>query len=154
MAFVVEDGTGLDDANALVDVQFCDDYHADRGNDGWAGTAEQKQAAIIQASDYMLSMPWVSSPVSSTQGCAWPRAAYSTIPAQVKKACAEYSLRALTSALAPDPAVTPGIKKKRGKVGPLETDQEFSASTVSARQPYPAADRYIAGFLISGGVYK
>ena len=53
MAFTVEDGTGVAGANSLVDVAFADEYFADRGNTVWAAlTEEQKQSALILASDY------------------------------------------------------------------------------------------------------
>ena len=54
MAFTVEDGNGLPDANAYVDVAFADEYFADRGNTDWAAATDpNKQVAIVKATDYI-----------------------------------------------------------------------------------------------------
>ncbi len=50
MTFVVEDGTGLANANAYIAVAFADSYFADRGIQKWADVtdASLKQQAIVQ----------------------------------------------------------------------------------------------------------
>ena len=56
MALIVEDGTGIEDANGLITVAFADSYFADRGASAWGGTDEVKGIAIIKATDYMELM--------------------------------------------------------------------------------------------------
>ena len=44
VAFIVEDGTNVENANAYVTLEYADAYFTDRGNDSWlAFTTEQKQ---------------------------------------------------------------------------------------------------------------
>ena len=44
VAFIVEDGTNVENANAYVTLEYADAYFTDRGNDAWlAFTTEQKQ---------------------------------------------------------------------------------------------------------------
>lgn len=54
MAFTVEDGNGLVNANAYIDVAFADDYFTDRGIADWLRAVDTaKQVAIIKATDYI-----------------------------------------------------------------------------------------------------
>lgn len=52
--FVVEDGNGLPDANAYVNIAYADDYFASRGVAAWASASTpNKQTAIVRATDYI-----------------------------------------------------------------------------------------------------
>lgn len=115
MAFVVEDGTGLANANAYASLSFIDDYHSDRGNTKWAGADSLKEAAIVRATDY-VDQRFVNlfrgSKGSDAQSLEWPRYDalsdngyyYEGVPDNLKKAVAEYALRALLlNVLATDP---------------------------------------------------
>lgn len=57
MAFLLEDGTGVQGANALAPVAFVDAYLSERGRsteNGWnAASTGSKQSAIIAATDYI-----------------------------------------------------------------------------------------------------
>lgn len=53
MTFIVEDGSGIVNANALVSETFVDTYFLDRGITTWTGVAAIKQQAIIKATDYI-----------------------------------------------------------------------------------------------------
>ncbi len=144
---IVEDGTGLTAADALIDVAYADAYHAARGN-AWAGTTTEKEQAIVKATDYMRTMAWIGSPLTETQALPWPRYGYG-IPDTIKRACAEYALRARTAALdADEPAGAP-IISETSKVGPLEQSTTFSPQLGqrSNRRAYPAADRMLAPYL-------
>ncbi len=118
MAFVVEDGTGLDDANAYVSVEFVNDWHKERGNGGWTGGSGEKQKAIVRATDYIdqrFGRLFRGFREKKSQGLEWPRldafddddflmSDIDRVPRQLEKACAEYALRALIAQpLAPDP---------------------------------------------------
>lgn len=116
MAFVVEDGTGLADANAYASVESVDDYHSDRGNTKWTGADAAKEAAIIRATDYLdqrFGNLFRGSKGTDAQALEWPRYDarsdngyyYEGVPVNLAKAVAEYALRALLSnVLAPDPS--------------------------------------------------
>ena len=119
MALVPEDGSGLETANGYISQSFADTYHTDRYNTVWADyESDQKDAAIIRASDYVdkrFGRKFRGSRESRAQGLEWPRLsafdndgyAYSgddAVPRNLQKAVAEYALRAAKlGVLAPDP---------------------------------------------------
>src|SRR5678815_4685019 len=53
MAFTVEDGSGVEDANAYIPIDYADEYFSDRAITTWTGSDAVKQAAIIKATDYI-----------------------------------------------------------------------------------------------------
>jgi hypothetical protein len=119
MAFTVETGTGIADANAYDTVANIDTHHADRGTSDWTNfTTPEKQQAIIRASDFIdkrFGRRFVGVRSTKGQGLEWPRlsafdqdgfllSAIDAIPRQLLKAVAEYALRAaVCGILAPDP---------------------------------------------------
>jgi len=119
MAFTVETGTGIADANAYDTVANIDTHHADRGTSDWTNfTTPEKQQAIVRASDYIdkrFGRRFVGVRSTKGQGLEWPRlsafdqdgfllSAIDAIPRQLLKAVAEYALRAaVCGILAPDP---------------------------------------------------
>lgn len=145
---IVEDGTGLADADALIDVAYADAYHAARGN-AWAGTTTEKEQAIVKATDYMRTMAWIGSPLTDTQALPWPRFGYG-IPDAIKRACAEYALRARASALEDDEAAGAAVVSETSRVGPLEKSVTYSQqlSQRSNRRSYPTADRLLTPYLV------
>lgn len=164
MALVVEDGTGIVDANSYVDVAFVDSYFNDRGNTSWTGDDTAKSGWLIQATDYaemVYGNRFIGQRSTDTQALSWPRTnaanyADDEIPLVLKKACAEYALRAKTGPLAPDPTVDEsGVIKvvTKEKVGPLETDSAVATkgtgSTPMLLRPYPAADMLLRSLLLT-----
>lgn len=129
MAFTVEDGSGVADANAYVDTTYADEYHSDRGNAAWAALdPAEKETAIVRATDYVdqrFGTVFRGRRLMKQQGLEWPRLdAYDDddfylgqiVPRQLQKAIAEYAMRAhIHNVLAPDPA----------RAAP---DQDFSTS--------------------------
>lgn len=105
MAFVVEDGTGLDSATSLIDVVFADDYFTDRGVIDWVDSQlAEKQVALIKASDYILYI-WENelrgSRKKEYQSLPFPRimTGFPEMPIVMKKAVAEYANIARTGDL-------------------------------------------------------
>lgn len=166
MAFVVEDGTGVSNANAYIDLAYANTYFDDRNNDDWTATNTKKQAAIIHATDY-IDIRWgrlfLGVKEFTANTLEFPRLylydqnynLVTGIPEKLKQATAEYALRSLTGQLMPDPEVDAGkIKLKREKVGPIEEETEY-AQVVRDVKPYPFADRLLREFIRSGGgVYR
>lgn len=176
MPFVVEDGTGVADANSYADVAFADAYFLDRANATWAGAvASAKEAALIKATDYMelrFKDRWKGNLAPEATTLSFPRQylydrrgelvdfATDGIPTDIKKATVEYALRALSADLLPDPTVAESgqaVKRTFDKVGPIETEVEFEggAARPDLIRPYPTADKlllfWIAG---AGGVIR
>lgn len=166
MAFTVEDGTGLDDANAYIAVVFADSYFTDRGNAAWTGSDTLKEQAIVRATDYVdtkFGTSFRGTPLVSGQALAFPRAdlldaqgnAVEGIPEKFKKAIAEYALRALSASLLPDPVVDETgmrLKSKREVVGPISESLDFfGGGAINVFKPYPAADKLLSEYLIQSG---
>ena len=171
MTLIVEDGTGVEDANGLIDVAFADSYFSDRGATAWTGDDTAKGIAIIKGTDYMellFADRWKGVLSQDATTLSFPRVGMydrkgnsvdfeeDGIPVDIKKACAEYSLRALTADLLPDP-VTDGkfLKWEKKKVGPLETEKEWVASYREILRKYPVPDRILKNWIIGvGAVYR
>ena len=119
MAFTPETGSGLEFANAYIDVAFFDAFHTDRGRDISALSQTLKETAIVRATDYIdkrFGRKFRGVRQSKRQALEWPRLdafdnddfalnAIDDVPRQLEKACAEYAVRAIQYAteLAPDP---------------------------------------------------
>jgi len=166
MALIVEDGTGKPDANSYAAVADADAYFLARKNAAWIGTNDAKEAALIQASDYIEARYWgrfVGAQKTATQALSWPRTGAGDydddeIPAALKNACIEYAVRALTAPLAPDPVVSESgvamVTTREEVVGAVVVEHEPVArgqgSSPLNYRPYPAADMLIARLLVSG----
>lgn len=164
MAFVVENGTGMSNANAYVDIAFATDYFKDKGQfNNWGSNTTLQQQAIVRATQYM-DLRWgsgLSGYVQSKdplQALAMPRLELydmngflvSGIPANWKKACCEYALIALTTQLLPNPVQTVNgqtIIKKSETIGPIKRDFEFSRQNDMMIKPYPLADSLVRIYL-------
>lgn len=158
MAFVVEDGTGSVTATSYIDVTYADSYFADRLITAWSSlTNPSKQAALIAATDYIDSV-WGSyfkgAQISEAQSLQFPRDAFTGIPETLKKATAEYALRASTSSLAPDVEQDPSgyqVSRKMERVGPIEERTDFAflgpGSSRKVLKSYPAADMLVRPLL-------
>lgn len=121
MAFVVEDGTIVTNANAYITVAYADTYHGDRNQGRWTGTVLEKEAAIIRATDHVdrtFGVRFRGIRQQREQPLEWPRYGATDddgwtldegLPPQLLKAVAEYALRAIMlGVLTPDvPAPVP-----------------------------------------------
>jgi hypothetical protein len=159
MAFLAEDGTGIDGANSFVSVSGADSFFLDRADTAWAAlSSTAKQAALIQASSYLDSYYaglWPGDILSDTQGLSWPRTgAYdangrelSGVPGKVIEAVCllakEASGSPLTSSYDGAAVVT------RKKLGPLETEYAATGRTPGKRYPFVALA--LRGIVSGGG---
>lgn len=155
MAFTVEDGTGLEAANAYITEAEYRAHHADRGVDVTEQTQVQVEAAIVNATDYAdkrFGRRYKGWKQNRDQGLEWPRIdayddddhLFDKVPKALKRAIAEYAwlYTQLQRNLAPVPGtgfpvVDPGtgevttqpggmVQSVREKVGPLEEATTFS----------------------------
>lgn len=156
MAFVVETGAGLSNANSLASVSAADTYVADRGITGWTALSTPiKQQSLVNATDYLEATyrsAYKGNRVSETQSLSWPR--YNVIvdgfnfpanvvPTQVINACIEMAIRAsLGETLLADQ----GQRVKREKIDVIEVEyQDYS----DPAQRYPLVNRMLMPYLIS-----
>lgn len=169
MTFIVEDGTGLDTANAYISAEYADAYHADRGNTAWTGSSTVKQQAIVRATDYVdtrFGNNFGGSKLVAEQALSFPRSGLydadgneiEGLPEKLKKAVAEYALRALSAALMPDPSTDDtgyAVKSKKEVVGPIEESTDYFEGSRRLFKAYPAADKLLKTYLVStGGVIR
>lgn len=160
MAIIVEDGTGKEDANSYTSVAFADAYFADRNVAEWTGDEATKGAALVRATDYIdlrFGDQFLGRRQFTDQSLAFPRAADAPqdLPRALQRATAEYALRALSGALAPDlqtDASGVAVAARRSKVGPVEESVEYANAgganvTAALFRPYPAADALLAPLL-------
>ena len=167
MALILQntDGT-VAGANAYITVQQFKDYHADRGADTSAFDDEAIEAAIVRATDY-LDQRFIfvgERRYGREQTTEWPRnsawdrdrRSINDVPVEVREACAEYAIRALSQVLNPDPerdATGRPIHSKAQAVGPISESVTFVGGAVFQMPKYPAADQKLvrAGLVRSGG---
>ena len=164
MALVVEDGSGKPDADTYVSLTYANTYHEKRRNSRWAGdfSVHQREAGLIRAADYIdkrFGHRFLGVQFRDEQALSWPRLDAvdrdgriydGEVPLNIKKACAEYALRAaIIGVLAPDPvplvptqslefqmvptarateSVGGEVIKRVEKVGPLEVSTSFQSS--------------------------
>lgn len=106
--FIVEDGTGIANANSYCTVAFANDYFTERGNLTWIDAFDAaKEIALIKATDYIelryanrfkdnILFPDVP------QALSFPRTGTVAMPVQLLRATCEYALRALSAELTAD----------------------------------------------------
>ena len=171
---IVEDGTGVTDANTYVTRLYAVEYHRLRDNTLFWDAGENNQvASLIRASQYMdQRWVWAGAELVDGQGLGFPRDEIydrygndvsESVPREIMDACCEYALAVIgdgtgTVHLSPNPdQSTPlSVSLQRDKVGSLETETRYNTSTGPRVQySYPLADRIIrlSGFAIntSGG---
>ena len=103
---IVEDGTGLDNADSFVSVAYADTYFSDRNITAWT-TLTNKEALLIQATDYIeavYSQAWKGTTLNDTQSLSFPRIINdeTVYPDRLKKAVCELALKADSGSLLED----------------------------------------------------
>lgn len=153
VSIVVENGSGLANANSYLSVSDADTYWANRANSTWAAyTTDQKAAALIMATQYLdANYKWRGGLATSTQALGWPRdlefdnegRTITGVPQKVKHATAEMAIvAAANGSLLPTASGGSG-SVKREKVGPLEV--EYTSEGVSSDDAYTYVQLLLAG---------
>lgn len=164
MALIVEDGSGLPNAESYLSVADANDYHKKRGNTAWSDlSTEDKEICLRRATDYMVQvyrLNWAGVRKEDIQALDWPRylvprldaeALYSyyeedEVPTEVKNACAELALRAISGDLAPDlDRLT-----KREKLDKIEI--EYDTVNGLPYKKYRAIDNMLRPLMKAGGM--
>lgn len=155
MALIVEDGTGLADAESYLSLPAADAYHLAFGNTAWnSATDAAKEAALRRATQYLDShYQFSGEPLTTTQALSWPRV-LPDLPGprwawpvkRVQDSCAELALRALSGALTADQG---SAQVKSEEVGPIKT--EYFQSAQDGQTSYVLVDDLLRGLLRAGG---
>lgn len=140
MTIIAEDGTGLATAETYCTVAEATTYFTNIGNAAWAALASDaiREQCLRKATAFMLGRyraRWAGTRKSTTQALDWPRslvpikdapnlyggsASYyddSSVPTNIKNACASLALRASSATLLADQTRT----KKSVTIGPIST---------------------------------
>lgn len=102
---IVEDGSGLAEANCYVDLEFADKFHQQRNNTKWLEQDENvRKGYLVQATEYIdARFKWLGRQMYGDQALKFPRVGIvidgfevPPIPVQLKKAVCESALVALS----------------------------------------------------------
>jgi len=155
IVIVVEDDTGLENANSYISADEFATYHLDRGRDTDNYDAELVSAALVEGSSY-ADLRWgiraKSRPLVGTQGLEFPRAYLSDrygnqvggVPSPWKEAVNIYALKYLEGVLyvTPKNNEASSLVGKKTVVGPITTEKRYNANYVApAWLEFPHADR-------------
>ena len=161
MALIIEDGSGVSNANSYASVGTVDAYHTSRGNATWTGDTTPKEAAILRAMDYIEGMPWKGQRAIYTSTLEWPRLndldrsgypiAADTVPQGVILALCAAALVELVTPGALAPVLERGGMVKREKVDVIETEYMDGAPSSTT---YPAIMAPLKGLVGAGYVVE
>ena len=142
MALIIEDGTGLSNAQSYVDTTFVNAYFTLRGI-----TFISTEALIIQAMDYIeatYSQSYVGVKYTNTQSLAFPRLidGSSIYPERLKSAVCELTHKASLGTLMEDSTQ----KIVREQVGPITTQySEYSDAQKQYAMVYQLLSPWLSG---------
>ena len=168
--FIIEDGTGLDDATAYVDLTVADQYleNSDRKTAWRVFSSKERQAALIQGADYIdqtFRRRYKGQRFSSAQRLEWPRVQVfdelgilttppagdaGSIPEEIGNASIEYAFEAASSPLAPTPVLDDTgreVLQTRDKVDVLETSRTYRNVSTPKFRKYPRAELVLRRWL-------
>ena len=142
MALIVEDGTGMADAEAYVSVADATTYCTHHGLTAWTGADAVKEVALRNATQYLdTQYIYKSEKVLSSQALEFPRAYWDWTDPEIvrlKAACCELAVKALSGALYSEVSAQETIKVK---VGPIEKTTRPSSS--DGQKKYPNVEALI-----------
>lgn len=148
MALIVEDGSGLPDADALVSLDYCTGFLASLGQGDWSeGTTEAQEQAIRRATRFLnRSFPWKGSRRRGReQALEWPRVSVSdhegyavdwkTVPFEVKRACALLAYMELKTPQVLTPKPVASDQMTAVSIGPISIQYDSTADSADAYRP-------------------
>lgn len=158
MAIIAETGAGLASAESYASVAEANAYFAARKNAAWdaADVVDQKEPALRQAAQYLdVQYRFKGARLSLDQALSWPRSGVSfdgyilrsdAVPRQIKDACCELAVRAITGSLLADTAAQYVASVA---VGPIH--RTMSAPTNGGQQRYAVVDALLRGLVRGDG---
>lgn len=154
MALVIEDGSGVADAEAYISVADADAYFSARGNAAWAALdTDSKEQALRRGADYLETAYAWRGQRATAQTLSWPRSCVvvdgvdvpsDSVPQAIQRANAELAVRASAGDLAADESA----QVKQETVGPI-TVVYADGARQNAR--YVAVDAMVAAYVRGGG---
>lgn len=163
MTLTVEDGTGRDDADALISLAYADSYHAAMGGATWTGADADKEAAIRRASQHISSAyKWSGYPVRyRDQAFGWPRSGVydgdnypvpsDEVPPEIQQAVAMVALEELTTPGSMAPRFVASEALTREKYGPVEFEYASARTDAGSIRPVLWGVRDLVGAFLASG---
>tara|TARA_R110000824_G_scaffold59323_9_gene159395 strand:- start:717 stop:1250 length:534 start_codon:yes stop_codon:yes gene_type:complete len=168
LAIIVEDGTGVPNANSYTSVAAADAYFLIRENPAaWTGaTTDAKEEALRMSTAYLTEQfgnRWRGVIDSDTQGLDWPRSGVvdgdtglsydsNEMPGRLRNATAEVAVRYIAgTALRPD--VEPGdgnITSSTMSVGGISMTEDFVGMATTA-PVFPVVKQQLRSLLTDAG---
>lgn len=148
MALVVEDGTGLPNADTIATRQELIDWALKRGVVVPAEDTSDKY--LVLAMDFIATSSYIGTPVSEDQALPFPRDPFG-IPPNVKRAQILLALAAFQGIklMANESA---GRQLKRRDVGPMK--REYADGDGRQFAIVPGVGELLLPFILSGGGFK
>ena len=158
--FIIEDGSGKSDANALISINEADQITENYGNSSdWSGALQAiKENAIRETTRYLcVYYQWKGWRVYTTQALQWPRqwcyddegnyVDIDVIPEKIKEACAYLALKVVEGKiLLEDFENAAKVKRTKDVIGPLTEEIEY----VIGEEPgtdWQVADQLVAPYI-------
>lgn len=156
MALIVEDGTGITGANALISVAEFDAFAADRGIPNYTYLASDKESAIVVATvDFInTDFKFIGEPLKTIQGLQIPTQ-HVGVEQNIKLACYHAALLHLKNRLFVDPLdfeVSGQIVAERSKLDVLEEEKTYKpGSNYTNKYPTPQIDKLLQPYTTNYG---
>ncbi|MCB1116086.1 MAG: hypothetical protein KDK71_06410 [Chlamydiia bacterium] len=147
ITLIVEDGTGKDDANALVSLNDAKAYWDGRGTSYVSFTDDALSGAIVRASAFLgAAYQWRGDKINGrAQTMPWPRSgvtdrdgydvADNEVPREIIAACCEIALFEATTPGGMNPSVVLAEKVTSEQVGAIRIEYANLFSSASASRP-------------------
>ena len=144
MALIIENGSGMNNSESYVDVDYVDAYFLKRGINEWA-TLTNREQLIIRAMDYIENnYTYQGTKLVSTQALQFPRLidGETVYPIALKNAVCELALKSNDEDLLADTDKT----TIREKVGALEIEYDPNQDNVKS---FNYVNKLLAPYLVS-----
>lgn len=155
MAFVVEDNTGLEDANAYIDVAFLDNYASQVGYDLTGKSETDKENAIVRTTLQYIDVEYEfkGSPLNVDQALQLPTSEV-LINDKIRRAVADACIAEMKGELFITYNPIGNIKSQKDKLDVLESEVVYQDNPSAYQASFgktPTTDKLLKPYLASSG---
>lgn len=157
LTLIVEDGTGVANANSYCDATFVTNYAESIESSVWSNNKSRQVVALINATRYVDMKYRAKMPGTirqSTQSLLWPRSEYvdqygntiaaGTMPTALKNAVAQAAIHYLEGGLDLNAEESNKIKSSSTSVGGGAVSESVAYWEPNATKAYPLVDGFMA----------